>query len=127
MSSPDSTTAELRAKASAVACALPGVETQDGHGHTGFLLRGKRFAWFLVDHHGDGKVALWIKAPRGEQETLVANDPARYFVPPYVGPAGWVGVDLLAKRPDWQEITELFEQAWRMGATKKAIREFDAR
>jgi hypothetical protein len=118
---------KLRAEAAAAARALPGVVVQDAHGHTGFLLRGKRFAWFLVDHHGDGKVALWIKAPHGEQQTLVAKDAARYFVPPYVGPAGWVGIDLVAKRPDWPEITSLLEQAWRMSATKAAVRAFDAR
>jgi catechol 2,3-dioxygenase-like lactoylglutathione lyase family enzyme len=49
----------------------------DAHGHTGFLLRGRRFAWLLVDHHGDGRLALWVKAPPGEQAGLVAQDPAR--------------------------------------------------
>jgi hypothetical protein len=105
----------------------PGVEIEDSHGHTGFMLRGKRLAWLLVDHHGDGRLALWIKAPRGEQEALVSADPVRYFVPPYVGPSGWVGANVdPATRPDWDEIGNLAEQAWRMSATKRAIAAFDA-
>ena len=103
---------------------LPGTEAEDSHGHTGFLLRGKRFAWLLADHHGDGRLALWVKAPPGEQQGLAAGDPERYFVPAYVGSKGWVGVDLAAD-PDWDEIDGLLEQAWRMGATKRALAEFE--
>ncbi|MDA3646790.1 MmcQ/YjbR family DNA-binding protein [Saccharopolyspora indica] len=105
---------------------FPGVQVDDSHGHTGFLLRGKRFAWLLVDHHGDGRLALAVKAPRGEQESLVAQDGARYFVPAYLGPHGWVGANLdEASDPDWAEIAGLLEQAWRMSATKRAIAEYD--
>lgn len=116
----------LRDKIAPLATAFPGVTREDSHGHTGFLLRGKRIAWFLVDHHGDGRVAVWLKAPAGEQQALIGTDPVRYFVPPYLGPSGWVGVDLAAAEPDWDELHGLLEQAWRLGATKKAIREYDA-
>ncbi|MER6988414.1 MmcQ/YjbR family DNA-binding protein [Saccharopolyspora hirsuta] len=107
--------------------AFPGVQVDDSHGHTGFLLRGKRFAWLLVAHHGDGRLALAVKAPPGEQESLVADD-TRYFVPAYLGPHGWVGANLdEASDPDWSEIAALLEQAWRMSATKRAIAEYDQR
>jgi hypothetical protein len=90
-------------------------------------LRGKRFAWLLVDHHGDGRLALWVKAPPGEQDALVSSDARRYFVPPYLGPRGWVGVNLDdASRPDWAEVGGLLEQAWRMTATKTAVSAYDA-
>ncbi len=88
-------------------------------------MRGKRFAWLLVDHHGDGRPALWVKAPPGEQESLVSADARRFFVPPYLGPKGWVGIDLAAD-PDWSEIRDLMEQAWRMNATTRALAAFDA-
>jgi hypothetical protein len=104
---------------------LPGTRLEDSHGHTGFLVRGKRFAWLLVDHHGDGRLALWVKAPPGEQESLVSADARRFFVPPYLGPKGWVGIDLAAD-PDWSEIRDLMEQAWRMNATTRALAAFDA-
>jgi hypothetical protein len=105
---------------------LPGVEAVDAHGHTGYLVRDKRFGWLLVDHHGDGRLALWVKAPAGEQQSLVGADPDRYFVPPYLGPKGWVGVLLdPASEPDWTEVAGLLEQAWRMTATKRAVAAYD--
>jgi hypothetical protein len=88
----------VRARLNEVMTRLPGVRVEDAHGHTGYLLRDKRLAWLLVDHHGDGRLALCIKAPRGEQEALVAADPVRYFVPAYVGASGWVGVNLATRR-----------------------------
>jgi hypothetical protein len=119
--------AAARERLVAVAAALPGVETADDHGHTGFELRGKRIGWLLAGHHGDGRLALWAKAPAGEQEALVSTDPRRYFVPPYLGHRGWVGalVDR-ASDPDWDEVAGLLEQAWRMTAGKRAVAAFDA-
>lgn len=110
-----------------VVARLPDVTAEDNHGHTGFFVRGKRFAWMMVDHHGDGRLALWVKAPPGEQEGLVSADGGRYFVPPYLGPKGWVGINLdEASAPDWDEVTAMLDQAWRMSATKRAIAAYDA-
>ncbi len=65
--------------------------------------------------------------PPGEQDALVSSDARRYFVPPYLGPRGWVGVNLDdASRPDWAEVGGLLEQAWRMTATKTAVAAYDA-
>ena len=70
---------------------------------------------------------LWVKAPPGEQRALVDADPARYFVPPYLGPSGWVGVLVDDRsRPDWDQVGELVEQAWRMSAGKRAVAAYDA-
>lgn len=77
------------------AARLPGVEVEETHGHLGFTVRGKRFAWLLADHHGDGRLALVLKAAPGEQEALV-GDRAGYFIPSYLGSKGWVGIDLAA-------------------------------
>jgi hypothetical protein len=118
---------EVRDRLVGLSDGYPGIDVEDSHGHTGFLVRGKRMGWLLVDHHADGRLALWVKAPRGEQEGLVAADPERYFVPPYVGPSGWIGVNLdPASEPDWDEVHALIEQAWRMSATKRTIAAFDA-
>ena len=103
---------------------LPGVVAEDGFGHTGFLLRRQRIAWLLVDHHGDGRLTLCVKAPPGEVETLMAADPRRYFRPAYV--RHWVGVELYEVEPDWAEIRALLEQAWRMRAGKRAVAAYDA-
>lgn len=118
---------DVRARLNELVSGLPNVEIADSHGHTGYLLRGKRFAWLLADHHGDGRLAMWVKAPPGEQHALVSSDSRRYFVPPYVGPAGWVGVNLdAASEPDWDEVAGLIEQAWRLTAGKRAVAAFDA-
>jgi phosphoribosylglycinamide formyltransferase-1 len=78
-----------------------------GVDHLAFKVGRKIFAYYTYDHHGDGKIALLCKAPPGEQGRLVKEDPARYFVPPYVGPKGWVGVRLDTSRIDWREVKDL--------------------
>jgi hypothetical protein len=119
--------ARVRTRCNDLVEPFPGIVIQDAHGHTSYLLGTKRFAWLLVDHHGDGRLALWVKAPQGEQAALVGGDPSRYFVPPYLGPSGWVGVLLdEASDPDWDEVASLLEQAWRMNAGKRLIATYDA-
>ncbi len=104
---------------------LPGVNQEEANGHTGFSVRGKRFAWLLVDHHDDGRLALCVKAPPGQQETLVERV-ACCFVPAYLGGKGWVGVDLDPKAgADWDEVSMLVEQAWRMCAPKCLVAALD--
>lgn len=116
----DAVTARVRAVAG-----LPGVALDDANGHTGFSVRGKRFAWLLVDHHDDGLLALCVKAPLGEQEALLAQGGC-YFVPAYLGSKGWVGVDLGPEAgADWDELSMLVEQAWRMCAPKRLVAERD--
>lgn len=106
------------------AARLPGVKAEESHGHLGFVVRGRRFAWLLVDHHGDGRLALALKAPPGEQDALTGSRRG-YFIPSYLGSRGWIGVDLApSARPDWDEIPFLIEQAWRMTASKTAIAEW---
>jgi len=86
---------------------------------------GSPGCWWTI--MGTGRLALWVKAPPGEQDALVSSDARRYFVPPYLGPRGWVGVNLDdASRPDWAEVGGLLEQAWRMTATKTAVSAYDA-
>lgn len=119
--------AEVQAKVAAVAAALPGVEQEEANGHTIYALKGRRFAYLEVDHHGDGRLALVLKAQPGEQRALVAADPGRYFVPAYLGARGWVGAALdAASEPDWDEVGGLLEEAWRLTAGKRAIARMDA-
>ncbi|MGH9322302.1 MAG: MmcQ/YjbR family DNA-binding protein [Vicinamibacteria bacterium] len=85
-----------------------------------FRVGKKMFAMFVNNHHGDGRVALWLDAPPGVQEMLVAADPARFFVPPYQGPFGWIGVRVDLD-PDWDEIRVLVEEAYRTSAPKSVL------
>ena len=117
----------VRARCNELVALFPQTVVEDAYGHTSYLLGKKRYAWLLVDHHGDGRLALWVKAPKGEQAALVGADVTRYFVPPYLGPSGWVGVQLDdASDPDWEEVAALLEQAWRMNAGKRLLAAFDA-
>jgi hypothetical protein len=115
----------LRDRVLKLVAGLPDVVTEDSFGHIGFLLGRQRIAWLFVDHHGDGRLALCVKAPPGELETLVAADPERYFRPAYVD--GWVGVLLYGVEPDWPEVAALLEQAWRLRAPKRAVAAYDTR
>jgi hypothetical protein len=85
-----------------------------------FRVRGKMFAMFMDDHHGDGRTALWLNAEPGIQEMLVESDPVRFFVPPYQGPYGWIGVRVDLD-PDWEEVRELVEESYRMSAPPKLV------
>jgi hypothetical protein len=124
----DDDVAEARRRVGEVVERLPGTTVEvDDHGNTGFFTRGKRFAWVLPDHHGDGRLALWCKADRHEQQAIVARDPDRYFVAPYLGQHGWVAAHLdPAHSPDWDELEEIVETGWRMSATRAAVAAFDA-
>jgi predicted DNA-binding protein (MmcQ/YjbR family) len=87
-----------------------------------FRVGDRQFAMFADDHHGVGFAGVWLKAPEGAQEELVASDPGRFYVPPYVGTAGWVGVRLDGKT-DWKLLAGLLAEAYRgAAATQSAAR-----
>jgi predicted DNA-binding protein (MmcQ/YjbR family) len=90
---------------------LPESEEFVSHGSPNFRVRGKTFATYSVNHHGDGRVALWLNAPAGSQDQHVRNEPEHFFVPPYVGPRGWLGV-LLDRGLAWTRIAALVREAY---------------
>jgi hypothetical protein len=120
MRSPPPPAGDQRARLIAICRALPEVTTH-GDQHVAFQVRGKTFAYYLEDHHGDGRVALCCKAAPGEQQALVAADPARYFRPAYLGARGWVAVRLDTGDVDWDEVAELALDAWRRTAPKRLL------
>ena len=83
--------------------ALPDAEYNHSHGNPDYRINGKVFAQYVVNHHGDGRVALWLNAPAGSQENLTEMDSESYFIPPYLGSRGWLGVNL-DKGLSWDEI-----------------------
>jgi hypothetical protein len=64
---------------------LPEAEEKVSHGSPNFRVRGKTFATYVVNHHGDGRVALWLNTPAGAQELHVEAEPRQFFIPPYMG------------------------------------------
>lgn len=103
---------------------FPETKEKISHGSPTFWGGRKTFASFHDNHHGDGRVALWLKLPPGGQEELVEAQPERFFVPPYVGPSGWVGVRLDGK-VNWGLVAGLLEDGYRSVAPKRAIAKLD--
>lgn len=99
--------------------ALPEVEEKEGWGSPYFRVKGKMFAMYLNNHHGDGRLALWLKAPPGVQEMLVEAAPEKFFIPPYQGVFGWIGVQI--DRCDEGEVASHIQQAYRLVAPKKLL------
>ena len=99
---------------------LPEAEAERaGVQHLAFKVRKKIFAYYVYDHHHDGRIALLCKAPPGEQARLVEESPSRYFVPPYVGPKGWIGLRLDGARVDWRTVKHLMFVAYFLTAPDK--------
>jgi hypothetical protein len=90
---------------------LPNVEQVISHGSPCWKVSGKTFAHWAINHHGDGRAALWLASPPGVQPDLVTLNSEAYFVPPYVGPKGWLGMDL-NKNLAWEEIITRIVEAW---------------
>jgi hypothetical protein len=90
---------------------LPEAEEFMSHGSPNFRVRGKTFAAYCVNHHGDGRVALWLNSPPGAQALYVKEEPRHFFVPPYVGPRGWLGVNL-DKGISWSRVAKLVREAY---------------
>jgi hypothetical protein len=102
--------------------ALPEVSQRpggEGARHTAFMVRSKAFAYFTEDHHGNGRLAFTFRAPLGEQGALLASDPDRFFLPPYPGHRGWVGLWLDLPKVDWEEVREFMIEAYCMIAPKR--------
>ena len=92
--------------------AFPETERLLSHGSPNFRVRGGRiFATYSVNHHGDGRIALWLNAPEGMQDAYVHAEPKHFFVPPYVGPRGWLGVRL-DMGIAWKRVTHLVRAAY---------------
>ncbi len=94
------------------------------HGAPTFWGGRKTFATLHDNHHGDGRQALWIKSTADAQDDLVATNPDLFFIPPYVGPSGWIGVRL-DRGADWAMIESLLEEGYRMVAPKRALKQLD--
>lgn len=90
---------------------FPGAEEVLSHGMPDFRVNGKTFATFVVNHHGDGRIALWLNSPAGAQHHHVSTEPKHFFVPPYVGPRGWLGVNL-DKGIAWKAVGKLVRDAY---------------
>jgi phosphoribosylglycinamide formyltransferase-1 len=107
------------AKFTKICLALPEATVRIMGRHAGFNVRGKTFAYFVDDHHGDGIVAVNCKVLPGDNAPLVASNPEKFYMPAYIGSRGWVGLRLDAGPVDWEEVEELATHSYRLVAPKR--------
>jgi hypothetical protein len=101
-----------------ICLSFPGAQEVLSHGAPNFRIRdGKIFAMYTINHHGDGRVALWLAVAEGAQEMYVREEPKHFFVPPYVGTRGWLGVRL-DKGISWKRVAQLVRESYEMKAPR---------
>ena len=97
--------------------ALPQTTEKLSHGEPTFFVGKKVYAMFANNHHNDGHIAVWIPVAPGLQATLLKTEPDKFFMPPYVGVRGWVGIELDAVSDE--ELGFHLCEAWRLIAPPK--------
>lgn len=103
--------------------ALPDAREVEAWGEPTFRIK-KIFAMYASanTHHGGGRPAVWVKAAPGRQARMVKTAPTRFFVPPYMGPSGWIGV-WLDEGCDWDELADILRAAHRLVAPPKLLKQ----
>lgn len=102
-----------------ICLALPEASRRQESQHASFSVREKKFAYFLMDHHGDGTVAVCFRAQPGENHALAASDPERFYIPAYIGPRGWAVPRLDTGAVDWAEVAEFVTESYRLAAPQR--------
>lgn len=111
---------QRRAKLTKICEAFPKVEVEvAGEDHLAFRVHKRIFAYYLFDHHGDGRIAFCCKSNLNDQRRLVREDGDSFFVPAYVGPKGWVAIRLDLDQVDWEVVEDLVRQAYQAIAPRK--------
>ena len=115
-----SVSARRRSRVVAICQALPDIVVEvAGDQHLAFRIRKKTFAYYLFDHHGDGMIAFTCKSSLSEQRRLVKQDPVSFFVPPYLGPKGWIAIRLDLEEVDWDTVSDFARRAYQDLAPRK--------
>ncbi len=91
---------------------LPRTTEKLSHGAPTFFADKRVYAIFVNNHHNDGHLAVWLPVLPGSQASLIRSEPRKFFMPPYVGVKGWIGIELDAIGDD--ELAFYICEAWRM-------------
>jgi len=104
--------------------ALPEAEEKIAWDDPTFRVRNKIFAMHKI---GDGRPSLWCKSDVSERDGLVESQPDVFYVPPYVGSKGWIGVRLDAPALDWARVSAIVFESYRRIAPKRLGAALDPR
>jgi predicted DNA-binding protein (MmcQ/YjbR family) len=111
----------LLSQLSKICLSLPEAARRDLNEHADFRVRGKVFAYFLNNHHGDGIISVCCKSALGENIDRASREPLRFYLPPYIGPRGWFGLRLDGEAVDWSEVKNLVELSHGLVAPKSLL------
>jgi len=101
---------------------LPETEERVSHGQPTFFVSGKQFAQVRENHHGDGKTVVCVKTSGlDEQAMLVESDPNTYSKPAYLGPSGWVSINLAGDDVDWDHVADRIAASWELAAPRRLL------
>jgi predicted DNA-binding protein (MmcQ/YjbR family) len=121
----------LLAKVRKVALGFPEAFEKVSHGRPAFFV-SKMFAMYGGSVKPQTKGADYVQYPRSimvkvdESDRRALEQDGRFFYPAYLGPSGWLGLDLGATtKVDWDEVTELIDASYRLVAPKKLLLRLD--
>ena len=101
---------------------LPEAEERQSHGQPTFFVAGKQFAQFRANHHGDGRTVVCVRTSGlDEQAMLIDADPATYSRPAYLGPSGWISINLAGKTVDWDHAADRIAASWELAAPRRLL------
>ena len=108
----------IDARLRAICLALPGAHEEAMRRGPSYRVDDKIFA---LERPWSDWLALWCKVPQGAREIIIDAEPARFFIPPYFGPKGWIGVGL-DEAADWREVEAFVHRSYRLVAPKRPAR-----
>ncbi len=115
-----------RERVAALCLALPRTDHTERRDHSVFRVRGKVFAYYLDDHHGDGIVSVCVKSELGENRDRGRLAPALYYLPAHIGARGWFGMRLDRGRVAWRDVAQVLERSYRLTAPRSCLVQVDA-
>ena len=115
-------TAEPLDRIRAAALELPEAEERLSHGQPSFFVAGKQFAQLRRNHHGDGRTVVCVRTSGiDEQAMLIEADPQTYSRPAYLGPSGWVAINLAGDSVDWDHVADRIARSWELAAPRRLL------
>ena len=101
---------------------LPETEERLSHGQPTFFVAGKQFAQYRANHHGDSRTVVCVRTSSlDEQAMLIESDPETYSRPAYLGPSGWVSINLAAPDLDWDHVADRIAESWELAAPRRLL------
>jgi predicted DNA-binding protein (MmcQ/YjbR family) len=115
-----------RERVTVLCLALPRTDHTERSDVSIFRVRGKVFAYYLDDHHGDGIVSVCVKSELGENRERARLAPRRYYLPAHIGARGWFGMRLDRGRVAWRDVAAILELSYRLTAPRSCVAMLDA-